>query len=220
MGFWGSSLYANDITCDVRDSYITALKSGASNDEAYNQIKQKFIEYIDTDEEPLFWFSLAETQWKLGRLTLEAKIKALNWIEKDGGLDLWKDSKDRGQGWIQTLIKLRNKLKSPMPVEKKVHKEVDFPRNPWNINDIYAYQFNGEKAHQLGLFGKYILIQKIADQISYNDWIFSRIHVFDKIFDDIPSITDIDNLRLLPLIEPFIEETGERVKTKIIVVKS
>ena len=81
MGFWGTQLYANDLTCDVRDTYIDYLKEKQLSDEsAFSELLDSFKE-LDEDEKPLFWYAIAETQWKLGRLTDDVKIKALEYID-------------------------------------------------------------------------------------------------------------------------------------------
>ena len=36
----------------------------------------------DVEEEPLFWFALADTQWNYGRLLPEVKEQALAWLDK------------------------------------------------------------------------------------------------------------------------------------------
>ena len=79
MGVWGSTLYANDTTLDVRDGYMDYLKDQLSNKEAYEKILEDFEELMgDEDAEPLFWFALAETQWKVGRMT--TKIQNFGFI--------------------------------------------------------------------------------------------------------------------------------------------
>ncbi len=138
MGAWGSGLYANDSTCDVRDSYMKLLKDGLSNLEAYRKVLAEYQEYIGDQDEPLFWFALAETQWRTGRLLPDVKEKALKWIDKDGGLELWEESANSGAGWKKTLQNLRLKLLSPMPPEKKIRRPQVINYNLWNINDVYA----------------------------------------------------------------------------------
>ncbi|MEA4833167.1 MAG: hypothetical protein VB118_11205, partial [Oscillospiraceae bacterium] len=64
MGTWGAGLYANDSTCDVRDSYIKYLQDGLSNSEAYEKTLKDYEELIGDQDEPFLWFALAETQWK------------------------------------------------------------------------------------------------------------------------------------------------------------
>ena len=65
MGAWSSSLYGNDMTCDVRDAYMKFLKEQLSNEEVYEKTMETFNETIGGDEEPLLWFALTETQWKV-----------------------------------------------------------------------------------------------------------------------------------------------------------
>jgi len=203
MGFWGSSLYSNDSTCDIRDGYLNFIREGLSNEEAYEKILENLQDYIKFDEEPLFWFALAETQWKVGRLRPDVKEKALEWIEKNGGLDVWEEENPKGgSGWKKTLQKLRDKLESPIPKEKKLRKPEIPNQDLWNLNDIYAYRMESEYAREQGYFGKYILLQKIdVDPTSgyYPDEPAMRIHIFDKAFDNLPTIHDIEGVRILPL---------------------
>lgn len=204
MGFWGSGLYANDTTCDVRDSYIKLLQDGYSNEDAYKAIMEDYEELIGDIDEPLFWFALAETQWRLGRLLPEVKEKALEWIEKGGGLEYWDDSKSGGAGWKKTLGKLREKLDSPMPKEKKVRKPRVVDMNLWNINDVYAYQFHEGSIYGHDFDGKYVLIQKIGESIDkFSGKPSMRIHIIDKIFDYLPDLSDMKDKRILPLDFPL-----------------
>ena len=197
MGAWGTGLYANDASSDVRGTYEDFLKEGLSNKEAYEKTMQKLHEYIGSDEEALLWYALADTQWKLGRLMPEVKKNALAWIEKGGGLDLWEESKSGGAGWKKTLEKLKTKLESPAPPEKVIKNPKEYVHNPWNVGDVYAYKFFSERSKAAGLFGKYILIQKIADALTIGE-MCSCIQIYDKLFDTLPVLGDIQGVRLLP----------------------
>ena len=205
MGAWGTTLYANDTTCDVRDTYMKFLKEQQlSNQEAYEKTLEEYHELIeDDDESPLFWYALADNQWKVGRLTPEVKAKALEWIDKEGGMSLWEDNKKGIEGWNKTLEKLRIKLESEQPKEKKIRKPVVIDQNLWNIGDVYAYQFHTEKSAKHGACGKYMVIQKIGEEPYFpDDNLVMRVHVFDKLFDEVPVIEDLEGLRLLPFDYP------------------
>ncbi|MGI6746437.1 MAG: hypothetical protein ACOX45_09990 [Acutalibacteraceae bacterium] len=202
MGTWGSSLYANDTTCDVRDIYTKLLQEQFNNEEAYQKTLEKCHEYINDENEPLFWYALAETQWKFGRLMPEVKAKALEWIKKGGGLSLWEESKNSGEGWKQTLHKLKSKLESTMPPEKIIKKPIEFVRNPWNVGDVYAYQFHTDISRERGLFGKYILFQKLENAEWCDGCVLSIVQVFDQAFDELPTLNDIGGVRVLPLTYP------------------
>ncbi len=201
MGAWGSSLYANDTTCDVRNTYMNCLQEQVSNEDAYQKTIEKFHEYIGDEDEPLLWYALADTQWRVGRLMPEVKEKALKWISKGGGLSLWEKSKNGGAGWKKTLEKLKDNLESSMPPEKIIKNLVEFDRNPWNIGDVYAYQFHTDIARERELFGKYVLFQKVGDS-DWFEWPQSIVRVFDKVFDEVPALSDIDDVRILPLSYP------------------
>lgn len=197
MGFWGSTLYSNDCTIDVRDDYKQYLLDCLNNEEAFQKVTEAYADRMKTDEEPLVWYALADTQWKLGRLMPEVKEKALWWIENDGGLKFWEDSSNQGTGWKKTLEKLKAKLNTPQPPEKKIKKPAPFVKNPWNAGDVYAYCFHTKEARENGYYGKYILIQKLGDQ-KYLGETYSFVQVFDKLYDEIPLCVAQNMDRILP----------------------
>ncbi len=199
MGTWNTGLFSNDTTCDIRDTYIEFLKQQLSNEDAYHRTYKEYEELIGTDEEPLFWYALAETQWSVGRLNTEVKEHALDYIQKNAGISNWERSQDIIK-WEKTLQKLEEKINSPMPPEKKFRKPIEFERNPWCIGDVYAYQFHTQKAIENGLYGKYIVLQKIGNVEYYKGIIFSAIQVFNKVFDCIPVLDEIDDICILPLV--------------------
>lgn len=208
MGAWGSSLYANDTTCDVRDTYLEFLQNELSNHEACEKIIENFGGRInDSDEAPLFWFALADTQWKVGRLTSEVKAKALEWIDKGGGMSLWEESASGGAGWKKTLDKLRAKLETEQPKEKRMRKPTKIESNVWNDGDVYAYLFHKEFDGRFGAPGKYMVLHKIGAQyMHYGDSgtteTYMVVRVFDRLFDALPALEDLRGIRLLPFDYP------------------
>ncbi len=199
MGVWGSTLYANDIASDVRDTYMKLLKQQYTDIDAFRETVDINKEYIDTDEECFLWYALADTQWNLGRLLPEVKERALLLIEAQDGIAFWAESKNKGYGWLKTLEKLKIKLQSPMPLRKKINREAPFQTNPWCIGDIYAYRFSDSKSD---LCGKYIVMQKLSDEDWFEDKMISRIQIYNKIFENIPTLNDLDGVKILPLDDP------------------
>jgi hypothetical protein len=211
MGAWSTSLYGNDTTEDVKYEYTNLLQKQLSNQEAYEKTLEAFNDCIgDSDVEPLFWFALADTQWKVGRLMPEVKANALEWIEKGGGLTLWEESKSKTDitRWKKTLQKLKTKLESEQPKEKPFRKKVIPNQNPWRLHDVYAYRLHSDhvrkgKEEEQALYGKYILMQKIGESKSIeNDEPVMRVQLFNKLFDTVPSAEDaiktVNESRLLP----------------------
>lgn len=210
MGTWNTDLFSNDTTCDVRDTYMNFLKQDISDEDAYKKTYDEYKELIGTDEESLFWYALADTQWDVGRLMINVKKTALEFIDNNGGSSLWNENIKMLVGWKKTLKKLREKIESPMPKKKRITKLVDFKKNPWNVGDVYAYEFHSDNAQKYGLIGKYILFQKIGNVSYYDGEVFSAIQVFDNIFDFVPTLNEIENLRILPLVNPIENSDLER----------
>lgn len=91
---------------------------------------------------------------------------------------------------------------SPMPSEKKFAKPREFNTNPWNIGDVYAYCFHTKQAEACGLLGKYILFQKVGDVEYYKDKWYSVVQIFDKVYEKLPELGDVENVRILPQVSP------------------
>lgn len=202
MGAWSRKLYGNDVTSDVSGTYIDFLHEQETNESAENKTINRYAEYMGTDEECLVWYALADTQWKAGRLSENVKDKAFKYIEVYAGCEFWEEVKNGVDDWKNTLEELKAQLESPMPKEKKYRKVKPDVYNPWEIGDVYAYRFSTECAKEKGLYGKYILMQKIGDVEGCNQLTFSRIYIYDKLFDEIPTISAIKNVRLLPIDTP------------------
>lgn len=202
MGFWNYKLYGNDTACDVRDAYIEFAQNGDISN-AYKLLKKEFSDVFGSDEEPLFWYALAETQWQYGELSEEVKQNALNWINQKGGLELFEGSK-KVDAWLSTLASLQEKLISPYPQKTKKHiLPKPYVTNPWNTGDYYAYLFHTRDAQLKGLNGKYIVFKKIGDAYGYKSVIHSVIEVYEKLFDHVPHIDELSSVRILPLREAY-----------------
>ena len=92
MGAWGTGLYQDDTTCDVKEDYINLLKIGTEPKDAMKEMIENWKDCIeDVEEGPLFWFALADTQWKYGLLDEKVKKIALQYIEAGTDLERWKD---------------------------------------------------------------------------------------------------------------------------------
>lgn len=202
MGTWSTKLYGNDTTSDVRDTYIEFLRKTSNDEDAYKMTCDEFRELIGTDEEALFWFALADTQWKYGRLMTCVKNNALNFINKFPNTISEQLSEKQIASWKSDLENLSAELLSQMPPYRKIQPQKVFVRNPWNVGDIYAYRFHSQKSQNFDLYGKYIVFQKIGNALSYDNLTFSVIQIFNKVYSSCPSFEDIDGVDILPLVYP------------------
>ena len=202
MGTWSTKLYGNDTTSDVRDTYIECLRKTANDEDAYRMVFDEYYDLIGTDEEALFWFALADTQWKYGRLMSSVKDNALNFVSEFLNTISEQLGEQQIASWKNVLESLISELTSPMPPYKKISPQKTFDRNPWNVGDIYAYRFHSQKSQNLNLYGKYIVFQKIGNALSFDNLTFSVIQIFNKVYSSYPSLEDVDGVNILPLVYP------------------
>ena len=166
MGAWGANLYQDDVALDVKDEYKDNLRRGKTNEEAMQEIIDKYQELLEDEEDRgVFWLALADTQWNLGRLDEQVKKQALEIIELGIDLKRWESNEKLYNKRKEILEKLKEKLLSPQPEEKRMPKYRTY-KCEWENGDVFAYQLKSEYAKEQGLEGRYLIIQKI-DEI---DW--------------------------------------------------
>lgn len=200
MGAWGTSLYANDSASDIRGDYVDMLKRGKTNEEATKALIESNSDIMgDGEEEPLFWFALADTQWNYGRLMPEVKEKALYFLENNSEMERWSDSGEkRTKEWEKTLDKLKKKLNSSQPVEKKVYKYRLY-QCKWKLGDVFAYRFSSEYSKEKNFYGQYVIFRKVSEDTWWPGHIVPVVQVYKWIGKDIPPIEFLSDMKLLPL---------------------
>ena len=118
MGAWGTGIYSNDTSSDVRDMAkeiypFTGAEEGTRlilkefPDTAYSDIPDS--DYAD------FWFALADMQWKYGILTPDVKAKAIRLIDARVGIDEWEGSHTDVKKRIAVMDELKKRLNTPDP---------------------------------------------------------------------------------------------------------
>lgn len=186
MGMWGSELYQNDTALDVKDEFEELYNAGNPVQTITDKLTEEYKSIMgDAEEEPLFWWALADTQWKLGVLMPGIKEKALYWIEK---------GRDTPQNRSMDMSDLRAKLLSPQPPVKKPRKKRTY-KCQWKLGDVFAYRLESDPAKERGLDGRYFLIQKVDEGICHPGHIVPIVYV--KITNDnhLPSnIEEYDRL--------------------------
>lgn len=166
MGAWGANLYQDDVALDVKDEYKDNLRRGKTNEETMQEIIDKYQELLEDEEDRgVFWLALADTQWNLGRLDDQVKEQALEIIELGTDLKRWEVNEKLYNKRKEILEKIKEKLLSPQPEEKRMPKYRTY-KCEWENGDVFAYQLKSEYAKEQGLEDRYLIIQKI-DEI---DW--------------------------------------------------
>lgn len=200
MGAWGTSLYSNDTTSDIRNDYVDKLRRGKSNEEVTQELIDINADIMgDVEEEPLFWFALADTQWNYGRLLPEVKEKAMFFLSQDEELERWRESGEKQlQAWQKTRDKLKEKLESPQPAEKKVSKYRIY-QCTWKLGDVFAYRFTSDYSKEKGFEGKYAIFRKVSEDTWWPGHIIPVIQIYKWIGSEIPSIEELVKFNLLPV---------------------
>lgn len=209
MGTWGPKLYQDDIAEEIRDYYKDQLHRGKAGGEITQElIKQNEYAISDTDDAPVFWFALADTQWNLGRLEDTVKENALNHISKGFDLRRWETEDPKGAKIrAKTIEELRQKLLSPQPAEKKIS-QYKLYKCEWNIGDVFAYQLESDMAKERGLYGRHFLIQKVDEGIWHPGHIVPIVYV--KITSDTNLPSNVEEYNRLEYVQTWFTKYEER----------
>lgn len=188
MGAWGPKLYQDDIAVMIKDYYKDQLRRGKSEC-AITQELMKQNEYIleDCDDAPIFWFALADTQWKLGRLEEFVREKALYYIQDGRDLSRWQaENSKAAKVREKELCILEQQLLTPQPPVKKISQYKLYHCN-WKIGDVYAYRLESDLAKENDLYGCYFLIQKVDEGSCYPGHVIPIVYVKITEPDFLPS---------------------------------
>ncbi|GAA0182110.1 hypothetical protein SH2C18_45440 [Clostridium sediminicola] len=115
MGAWGTGIFEDDTTCDVRDDFIDYLEEGLSAEEATQIIINEYSEEFDVEDDlegmSLVYIGLAAIQIEKGCLREDIRYKAINLIERGADLALWEESdKESYEERKKVLDELKEKL--------------------------------------------------------------------------------------------------------------
>lgn len=199
MGSWDVKLYSIDTALDIKDDYIDQLKRGKTNEQVTGDLIAQSQDLLADEEEAAeFWFALADTQWKYGRLVPHVREKALEYLERQEHLKRWKEAGEKQyNARIKVLEDLKTELLSPMPPEKNVS-QYRLYKCQWKIGDVFAYKFESDYSKEKGFYGKYILFRKVDEDTWWPGHVVPVVHVYKWIGNDVPNISIIKKLPCLP----------------------
>ena len=126
MGAWGTAIFSNDTSTDVRDEFVDLIGDGFDAEDATRQLVSSYgaerPPQGDPDDAVDFWLGLALTQHRLGRLVPEVRVAAETAVADPRELERWLPG-DRKKREV-ALAKAVAKLAEPMPPPKRVRKRV------------------------------------------------------------------------------------------------
>lgn len=168
MGAWGTGLYSDDTTCDVRDDYIQHLKHGLSHDEACEKVLGRHVARLGEPEVALVYVALADTAWKYGRLDETLKDKALSLLRAGGDLFVWeRDAPREVPARRKTLKALEARLATPQPAEKPVKVSSPKPRKVRTtapVGSVFSLALPSQRQVLLVLVG-FVELEKSIDPV-------------------------------------------------------
>lgn len=189
MATWIQSFFDNEheFAMDVRNEYLDQLRAGESNRKATREVIDGFAEELaDSDvAEPILWMALAVTQWEYGRLEPRVKSKALRAI-KDGG-DVWAYPEERQPRRKRVLDRVKAKLESPPPPEKRVRiVKAPLPlktiEKHWKPGQVVA--FRRDSGRHVLLLTEGVMVHEYMGQIPHFvplKWEGAKLPSLDKI---------------------------------------
>lgn len=140
MGTWGTGLFSDDITADLRGDFRDYIGDGLTAQEATEKLVEEYRPNSDPiDLEPPFWLALASVQWSLGCLLPDVRKHALYIIESGADLRRWEDDPQSQKKRAGVLAKLKEQLESPPPAAKKVPRRIR-EENDWPVGAVFRYR--------------------------------------------------------------------------------
>ena len=120
MGVWGTSLFADDMACDIRDHYRELLEDGAEDNAATRLVFEKFGAYLE-ESDGIALLAFAVTQSKLGRLDADIRDRALAVLDGGADLEVWeRENPKLAPKRRAVLEKARSQLTGPQPPRRRL----------------------------------------------------------------------------------------------------
>lgn len=214
MGAWNVSINGNDTAQDLKSEYQAAffyndVETALAKINAY--IRNNFDESVE-EEWCNYYYSLADFMWKHGILTDKVRNRAIEMIDSNFGLEIWgKAGTKMLEKRKKVLSEFKEKLLSPQPPKKKIR--INLYMTPiFEVGDVIAIQLKTSDKHYLekssfdeetfkNCDGKYIVLRKAYDQISYTSCIEPNVkdiwacfQLYKQVFDICPTMEQLKDI--------------------------
>lgn len=186
MGIWGTRIFDDDGAADIYAEYRILLGYKVDPEKAWQLIYNYFYpEYKESDDEDVFWLSVALFQWQNGILKEEVKQRAIQCIDDESYLEVWKESdpaayKKRRVVLAQLKEKLINEVNPPRKVAKcpPYYRE----KTQFSIGDIFSYTHeNGKISYIEAVRIRKKPVTKLAPELDYQSTAdFALLDVWSK----------------------------------------
>ncbi len=210
MGATGVGITSNDTAQDLQKEFQAAF-SYYDTETALAKIEE-YVRADGYDESNQsdwcdYYYSLANFMWKKGILTDKVRDTAINMIDSGFGLEIWAEEGEKTLNKRKkALSDFRETLLSPQPEKKKIKINL-YLESVFEVGDYIAFQLQTKDKHYLenkssfdenyfrSMDGKYVVIRKVKDNISYRSKIVPEVadhwiiyQLYCGFFDDIPDM--------------------------------
>ena len=213
MGAWGVGITSNDAAQDLKKDFQAAfsyydVETALAKIDAY--VRSDGYDESDESDWCDYYYSLANFMWKKGILTDKVRDTAVNMIDTGFGLEIWADEGEKTLNKRKkALAEFREMLLSPQPAKKKIKVDL-YLDSVFEIGDYIAFQLQTKDKCYLAdessfdedyfksMDGKYVVIRKVQDHISYRSkmvpevadhWIIYQLYC--EFFDEIPDMSQL-----------------------------
>ena len=206
MGVWSTDILGNDISSDVYDNFVDYFKRFGP--EVALAQAEKDLKETDEDEMVFCLSALVYAEWKCDVVEERHLQKLLSLREHDTFGSFWPNKKNK-QKWVAAVDKLINdciaNIKPKRTIKQSKSDEASIATN-WNQWDVYAYRFSSTQSKEIGLYGKYVVLQKIGDHLCESQKC-DIIRIVNHVFDNLKDCENFDSYTLLPMVDPEVLET-------------
>lgn len=143
MGSWGTGIYSNDTSEDVRD-ICKEIFPFVSVEEGNQIIFKEYKELIEQnridDDYASFWYALADWQWKHGILSEQIRSKTIELLNMHAGISDWEESATAAdvKKRLNVMEKLKAQLETPMPPIKIPKGKLLKPKH--KVGDVIIFE--------------------------------------------------------------------------------
>ena len=189
----------SELANDVRSEYIDLLHRGREGVEATEKLIDDFAAVLhDEDDAPVFWFSLADLQWDLGRLEETVKYNAILHIDRllEDYVIQTNTIKNSGQ-LINELVDFKKKLLSPLPQKKQI-RQYRLYHTEWKIGDVFAYCLDGMGVGYPDFHGMYMYFVVKGTELWYPEHTIPVVYVFQGVSKELLKLEEIQANKYRP----------------------
>lgn len=194
MGTWGTAIFSDDYTMDVKKEYQVLISCGVPAKEALDKTIKFF--QVDKAKEPRFWFAIASIQCKYNILDDEVRAITLEILNKGGDVDEWDNE------YIIKRQEVLSKLRKQLIEYEKSNKPIKVPKprihkTKWKLGDVLSCRLINYPNYlyyrfYIGMQLVYIErtpISHIIPELIYDEWM--HMVLFDYIGEETPNFEQL-----------------------------